>query len=363
MDALLAKARKLQKNMDIQGSIQDRKYKLKVYKQWYVIITLSQSSQTLFNAISSFLGTEAVAIMILLKIVDDIHSAVQFGNTLIEFNIIAHVTQEHTFKNEAYFYHFTMDLSDIPKLTYTPLSQISNYSCSTPIFSPQTPTSPNKERVTMSQLTFRLETEFSSLSTNINICETLLNIKSIADIDSKKTSHSSTGSITVTKQYLTQIQSAIHKYHYRIESLSKKQQQIADQNDYDEDVMQILDKVSAQIKRIEDMFFAINSAFIKQTDPDDQSQRILQKRKSTESKYGKVIKDGFLTKLGHVRKSWKLRLFILTQDGYLRYYDNKQRLLNEVDLSQCQFVSVETPNRHFNKPFVYVVYLSFFPLR
>ena len=34
MDALKAKARKLQKQMDMSGAIQDRKYKLRLYKQW-----------------------------------------------------------------------------------------------------------------------------------------------------------------------------------------------------------------------------------------------------------------------------------------------------------------------------------------
>ena len=41
------------------------------------------------------------------------------------------------------------------------------------------------------------------------------------------------------------------------------------------------------------------------------------------------------------RENWKRRLFILTTDGFLRYYDSKQRLLNEVDVATARFVSVE----------------------
>jgi len=54
-------------------------------------------------------------------------------------------------------------------------------------------------------------------------------------------------------------------------------------------------------------------------------------------------------------KSWKKRLFILTTDGFLRYYDTKQRLLNDIDLSEAQFLSVETEHSHYNKPFVFTV--------
>merc|ERR1712154_592031 len=98
----------------------------------------------------------------------------------------------------------------------------------------------NKERITMSQLTFRLDTEFNALSTNINICETLLNFKgsTFSDMDAKQSPHptpSSSKNTIVNKEYLTQIQSKLHSFHYKIESLTKQQQAIAHQNDYDDD--------------------------------------------------------------------------------------------------------------------------------
>eukprot|EP01083_Nonionella_stella_P229740 812812_1 len=133
------------------------------------------------------------------------------------------------------------------------------------------------------------------------------------------------------------------------------------------DIQAILIKTNNQIKKIEDMFFALNTGYIKQITPnsqkllDDYDKRTNPKYTNrnrtitTSSNYGKVLRNGYLIKQGHVRKSWKKRLFILTTDGYLRYYDTKQRLLNEIDLATAQFVSVETEHSHYNKPFVFTV--------
>ena len=233
-----------------------------------------------------------------------------------------------------------------------------------------------KERVTINQLAFRLETELTKLSTNIDVGETLLHQSS--NSNKLKTEHRETSeSIIVNKQYLSNLQQEIHQYHYKIDALCKKQQDASNQND----LKQIINTINNQMKKIEDMFFTLNSGFLKQITPN--SSKLLsdyEKRTngkysknyshknggvshiSTESKYGKVLKDGYLTKQGNVRKNWKRRLFILTTDGFLRYYDTKQRLLNEIDLSTAKFLSVETEHSHFNKPFVYVPYLTFYLL-
>ena len=245
------------------------------------------------------------------------------------------------------------------------------------------------QRVTMNQLVFQLETELTKLETNISVGEILLKISSENKKDSLlEHGRNSSDTITVNKEYLSRIQSDIHLYHYRIVALRKaintnknndknvnestKNGHNNNQQYEQNDAKQVLNKANKQIKKIEDMFGAINTAFIKQITPN--SEKLLKdfdkrtngkynpKRnepkefdlEKTVGKYGKVVKDGYLIKQGHVRKSWKKRLFILTSDGYLRYYDTKQRLLNEIDLSTAKFLSVETEHSHYNKPFVYV---------
>ncbi len=221
-----------------------------------------------------------------------------------------------------------------------------------------------KERVTMSELSFRLETELTKLSTNIDVAETLLNIN---DTKHKSNHRETPSSVTINKEYLSRIQSEIHEYHYKISAISKKlQQSSSNQQIKSNDIQSILNKINNQMRKIEDMFFALNTGYIKQITPnsqkllDDYDKRLNAKhsnrdrKRTTSSKYGKVLKDGYLTKQGHVRKSWKKRLFILTTDAFLRYYDTKQRLLNEIDLAKAEFVSVETEHAHYNKPFVYV---------
>ena len=215
----------------------------------------------------------------------------------------------------------------------------------------------------MKQLAFRLETELTKISTNIDVADKLLHQESITHAEHRQTPHS----ITVDKEYLNKIQSEIHSYHFKLDSLSKE----AANSQEAVDVQHILRKATSHIKRIEHMFFSLNSGYIKKQIPnskqllDDYERRTngkytrtnypgqvqpYQSQISTTSKYGKVLKDGYLMKKGNVRKNWKKRLFILTADGFLRYYDSKQRLLNEIDLSTAKFLSVETEHSHFKKP-------------
>ena len=95
----------------------------------------------------------------------------------------------------------------------------------------------------------------------------------------------------------------------------------------------------------------------------------------------KLTKQGYMTKLGKVRKNWKRRLFILTEDGMLRYYNVsggnnnnsnsnnnnnnnnnhntdsklKKKLLNEIDLSFATRISIISSNDNkYGKPYLYV---------
>lgn len=85
---LKAQAKRLECNLDIK----DRKYHTKTYA-------------------SCFVGTEAVKLIIELGFAKCQSSAVEFGNKLIQANIIQHVKREHNFKNKNLFYEFIMDLS------------------------------------------------------------------------------------------------------------------------------------------------------------------------------------------------------------------------------------------------------------
>ena len=90
---LKAQAKRLECNLDIQ----DRKYHAKTYA-------------------TCFIGSDAVKLIIDLGFANSESSAVEFGNKLIQANIIQHVKREHNFKNKNLFYQFIMDLSDADDL-------------------------------------------------------------------------------------------------------------------------------------------------------------------------------------------------------------------------------------------------------
>merc|ERR1712154_483876 len=84
---LIDDAMKLEKYMLTNDFIKDRRYKLKNYKQ-------------------CFLGRQMVEIIMMLDLENCVENAVQFGNELVEANIIQHVTQGHKFENADFFYRF-----------------------------------------------------------------------------------------------------------------------------------------------------------------------------------------------------------------------------------------------------------------
>ena len=53
-----------------------------------------------------FIGSEAVDAIIRLNLATNEKDAVEFGNKLIQYDIIQHVLKHHTFKNEFLFYRF-----------------------------------------------------------------------------------------------------------------------------------------------------------------------------------------------------------------------------------------------------------------
>lgn len=81
---LQLQAQKLETSLDIC----DRKYKFKTYKK-------------------CFIGSDAVKEIISLNLAINENEAMEFGNKLIDSDIIQHVTKGHTFKNEKLFYRFT----------------------------------------------------------------------------------------------------------------------------------------------------------------------------------------------------------------------------------------------------------------
>ena len=86
---LKAQAKQLEMHLDIKN----RKYHLKTYKK-------------------CFIGKEAILPIINLGFATSESSAVEFGNKLLKAKIIAHVENQHNFKNDSLFYKFTMDLTD-----------------------------------------------------------------------------------------------------------------------------------------------------------------------------------------------------------------------------------------------------------
>lgn len=83
-ESLQCKAEKLY----IKIEIKDRKYKSKTYKH-------------------CFIGSEAVSLIIELKLALNKTEAIEFGDQLINANLVSHVTNDHMFKNEELFYTFT----------------------------------------------------------------------------------------------------------------------------------------------------------------------------------------------------------------------------------------------------------------
>eukprot|EP01083_Nonionella_stella_P091822 256785_1 len=82
-DPWIAKAVVLERNLDIQ----DRRYRLKTYK-------------------NCFVGSAAVYVIISLKYANSAEDAVKFANKLMELKIIKHVANKQPFKNEELFYTF-----------------------------------------------------------------------------------------------------------------------------------------------------------------------------------------------------------------------------------------------------------------
>eukprot|EP00483_Globobulimina_turgida_P006065 UN06075 len=80
---VVAKAKQLQEKLKIKK----RKYKEKNYN-------------------NCFVGTECVKLIINLKFASNEQEAIDFGNQLIDYNIIQHVERRHTFKNEKLYYQF-----------------------------------------------------------------------------------------------------------------------------------------------------------------------------------------------------------------------------------------------------------------
>lgn len=56
-----------------------------------------------------FVGSEAVTAMINSKIASNADEAVKLGQKLVSAGMFSHVTREHTFKNDKYFYRFNSD--------------------------------------------------------------------------------------------------------------------------------------------------------------------------------------------------------------------------------------------------------------
>ena len=57
----------------------------------------------------SFIGSEAVDWMVREGVVINEEDAVRVGNLLLDQGFFSHVTNDHAFKNEFLFYHFTQD--------------------------------------------------------------------------------------------------------------------------------------------------------------------------------------------------------------------------------------------------------------
>eukprot|EP01083_Nonionella_stella_P118641 354250_1 len=105
------------RSLELQLVIKDRKWRSKIYK-------------------NCFVGSEAIPIIIGLHLASDTSDAIQFGNSLIQNEIIAHITHKIGFKNQNLYYKFTekyqksikaMDITDDDSTFHAHLaSQISN---------------------------------------------------------------------------------------------------------------------------------------------------------------------------------------------------------------------------------------------
>ena len=86
-------------------SIEDRKWRLRTYKQ-------------------SFIGSEAVDVIIKLGLASNKHGAVNYGNKLIQCDKIQHVEREHLFKNEYLYYRFTQQYHHQKRMNQTKQLQV-----------------------------------------------------------------------------------------------------------------------------------------------------------------------------------------------------------------------------------------------
>merc|ERR1719384_752120 len=94
---LISAAETLEEYMEKNGFIKDRSYNLRNYKQCFV-------------------GREMMEKIVMLKLAENEKEALKFGNSLIETNIIQHVTKDHTFKNGYFFYKFVAGYGAIKTL-------------------------------------------------------------------------------------------------------------------------------------------------------------------------------------------------------------------------------------------------------
>lgn len=83
-ESLQCKAEELYSKCDLR----DRKWKLKTYK-------------------SCFVGSEIIDVIIEMKFASNKDQAIEFGNKLLNSNLICHVENDHIFKNEKLYYKFT----------------------------------------------------------------------------------------------------------------------------------------------------------------------------------------------------------------------------------------------------------------
>ena len=59
-----------------------------------------------------------------------------------------------------------------------------------------------------------------------------------------------------------------------------------------------------------------------------------------------MVREGYMVKRGAIRKNWKRRCFKLNSNGILQYFNSKQQLLNEIDLSLSKNIGIATAQSH-----------------
>ena len=240
-------------------------------------------------------------------------------------------------------------------------------------------------------------------------------------------------SISVDQSYLNWLQAELHLTQYRIITLTNihtknKQSHSSNANDrmqsQIETCEQQLDTINKVYNHLETMFNSlwktwvklksskqremmrrqetkfknrqISNMFDSNSDKNSNTERNSSSKKKSNENNGsksdmsdsdfdeksgrKMLKQGYLTKLGNIRKNWKKRLFILTSDGILRYYSFsntaksdkfKKKLLNKIDLSFARKITMISSDsidaKKYAKPFllrfvlcVYICFISVF---